>query len=341
MGQSHRCEGRRVGEQDLARDQLVRDLRNEAQGEEAEASADYEVAIDLYEVARSACLAMGLAESGIRAAWYQGRTLRKLGRLDEALKVYEVAESAAGKLTDKSLVAAIMTGRGHVERIHGNIPVARRTYKEAIRVSPPGALAIPLAYSGLMLTEREVGALASAVKFGLMAFNAYPEDDPDRYGALNTLGNVMLECGELSAAEDAYEIVARAGKRYIDHRAAAANGLARVAARRNDQRAYRRAMRRLESERGKVQVNVWTQILLDRARDELIIGRLDRAREAVDEALGLAEAHKLGRLIIEADEIRAMVDNPKPTPQHPVVTGTSHVGGRLRALRATLTAYSP
>ena len=92
------------------------------QAEEAEACGDYEVAIDLYEVARSACLAMGLAENGIRATWHQGRTLRKLGRLDEALEFYEIAETAARKMTDQALAATIMTGRGTIYRIRGNIP---------------------------------------------------------------------------------------------------------------------------------------------------------------------------------------------------------------------------
>lgn len=309
-----------------------------SRAEEAEASGDYEVAIDLYEVARSACLAMGLAENGIRATWYHGRTLRKLGRLDEALESYEVAEGAARQMTDQSLAAAIMTGRATIYRLRGNIPLARTTYEDALDVSPPGALAIPLAYFGLMLAEQEVGSLAPAADYGWMAFDAYPVDNPDRLGTLVVLGNVLLDCGDLGAAEDAYELVLSANLKDTDILATATNGLAQVAAQRGDLGGYERARRRLESARGEVQVNVWTQILLCRAQDELMLGRADRAREAVEEAASLAEKHKLGRLIIEVDKRRAMLDNPEPTPQRPVVAGTNRVRGKLSELRNSLSA---
>ncbi len=324
-------------------DEALWDQREKAttvadRAEKAEASGDYEIALELYEVARSACLAMGLAETGIRSTWYQGRTLRKLGRLDEALEFYEIAEAAARKMTDQELAATIMTGRGHIYRLRGNMPLARSTYEEALSVSPPGALAVPPAYFGLMLVEQEIGSLAPASDYGWMAFDAYPADDPDRMGTLVVLGNVLLECGDLGAAEDAYEIVLGAKLKDTDILATATNGLAQVAAQRNDLVGYEGAIEKLESARGKVQVNVWTQILLDRAQGELILGRVDRAREALDEAMALAEKHKIGRLVIEADKLRATLDNPKPTPQRPVVKGTNRVRGKLRELREALSA---
>ena len=310
-----------------------------AQAEDAEAAGDYEAALDLYEVARSACLAMGLAESGIRATWYHGRTLRKLGRLDEALALYELAEGAACQMTDQSLAAAIMTGRATIYRLRGNLPLARTTYKEALRVSPADTVAIPLAYYGLMVSEREVGALAAAVRYGWRAFDAYASTDPDRYGTLVVLGNILVECGDLGAAEDAYEIVLGSNQKDIDIRVTATNGLAQTAARRGDITRYEAMLDRLEKHgQGKVQAKVMTQVLLDRARDEVILGREDRAREALEEATALAERHTLGRLIIESDEIQVMLDNSEPAPQRPVVKGTNRVRGKLKELRSTLSA---
>ncbi len=309
-----------------------------SRAEAAEASADYEVAVGRYEVARSACLAMGLTD-GIQATWYQGRSLRKLGRLDEALELYEVAETAARQMTDLSLAAAIMTGRGHIYRLRGNMPLARSTYEEALTVSPAGALAIPLAHYGLMIVDREVGAFATAAGHGWKAVDAYDSDDPERYGAMVVLGNILLECGDLPAAQDAYEIVLGTDHEDIDIRVTAANGLAQVAARRGDLIRYKAMLRTLDEQgRGKVQAKVMTQIFLDRARDELMLGRLNRAREAVEEATALAEKHKLGHLVIEADKTLAMLDNPKPTPQRSVVEGTNRVRGKLRELRKALSA---
>ena len=166
--------------------------------------------------------------------------------------------------------------------------------------------------------------------------DAYPADNPDRLGTLVVLGNLLLDCGDLGAARDAYEVVLGAKLTDDDIVATATNGLAQVAAQRNDIVSYERAIQKLEAVRARIQVEVWTEILLDRAKDELILGRVDRAHGAVEQATALAKKHKFGWLVIEADKTRATLDNPEPTPQRSVVKGTNRVRGKLRELREAL-----
>ena len=107
--------------------------------------------------------------------------------------------------------------------------------------------------------------------------------------------------------------------------------------RRGDLDGYRALVHAVdEIGQNKVQAKVLAQVLLHRAEAEWILGRLDHAREAVGDGLRLAKASKMGRLIIDADKILALVENPKPAPQRPAVSGTGSVRGNLRVLRATL-----
>jgi tetratricopeptide (TPR) repeat protein len=134
------------------------------------------------------------------------------------------------------------------------------------------------------------------------------EGQQDRLGAITSLASTLAEAGQLDAAESAFVIVARHMKQSV-YRLYALSGYARMAGLRGDRREFERRIRVLD-EAGSAEgpaafrAGDW----MDRGDVYRCLGDLDEARSCYERALQLAEIHRLGQFLVQAEKALRSLD---------------------------------
>ena len=128
------------------------------------------------------------------------------------------------------------------------------------------------------------------------------EAEQDQLSALTSLAGIFLEAGEVDSADTAYQTVARRSAPGT-YRLFALGGYAHVAALRGDRPEYERRVGVLEAAGfsdgpAAFRAGAWIQ----RAEACQIFGELEEARHWYVQAIELAEAYKLGQLLIQGEE---------------------------------------
>jgi tetratricopeptide (TPR) repeat protein len=175
--------------------------------------------------------------------------------------------------------------------------------------------AVASVHHGLMSVEHLAGNLESALKHGWQAVTSYPAEE-DQVDALASLAGVLIDVGELQAAEDAWSCVAHmaSGRDYI--RLYALDALSHVAARRGETAKFaRRAAEAdaLDWDSGPAPAKA--EILYYRGLSYQYLGDTDEARRWLQRALSFCEAHRFSRMLFRAEEaLRRLDTSPAEVP---------------------------
>lgn len=142
-------------------------------------------------------------DSDLRGAYataQSGRTLRTLGRIDEAENAFAVAEEIATRSGDSWLRVRVRLGTGVVLHSRGNYPGARAQFVAALAEASEHRDLLIGAHLGLVLTAQSTNDLDAAFDHGWMALELASGDRELEVEALSLLANLSLEVGHHAAA---------------------------------------------------------------------------------------------------------------------------------------------
>lgn len=317
-----------------------------AHGTWAEGADRLEEALAAYRAATLASLAHGKPGLIGRSRWLVGRMLRNLGRLHESTTEFGLALSVAEAVGDPSLQGLVHGAMASTHLMLGNYPAARDGYQASLSLTasldaddPDVSLANAANHHGMMSLLREVGEHQEAICHGWKSFNA-ARRDRDRLSTLVALGTAWREIGDLDASEHAYEIAVALAADH-DTRVLALDALAFVSALRGNESEYRSRISSIPAEDVDASsVSARTQIALFRGRAEAMLGHLESATVHARHALELAEGHRLGKLIHDADALLARLaegpEQPTPVVAPVLVESAAEVKRELRTLHETI-----
>jgi tetratricopeptide (TPR) repeat protein len=306
----------------------------QALGAAAERRDHVSGAVELYECAFETASATGDAAAAIDAARASGRVLRRRARWQEADEWYELALAVARSAELHPLVARSLAGLGLVRRERGNLPAARECLEEALRVAEFSGDGETIAnvHHDFMGLEQQTGDLSQALRHGWRAVTRYRSDDA-RTRCMAGIAGVLIEVGDLSAAEDAWMLVL-AGSSEVYYRVYAAAGLAHVGALRGSEADFERWSRRCDEEGWDAgPPSAKAEILHYRGLGYGLLGRPDDARAWLNRAIDFAESRGFSRVLFQAEaalEDLAVVPEPKESGRAPA---PAEVRDGLRAMR--------
>ena len=269
-----------------------------ADGEAAEAASDFEAAMASYGEAHEAALCTANAAAAIRATRLSGRVLRKLGRWDEAVILYEQARDTALALGRLDAAAHVAIGLANVKLHKGAVPVAEALYRTAIEEGTQfgNRQAVAQGYFGLMWIHRQAEAWTEAVQAGWQALTE-AHGLPDEWDILVALGDCFRILGR---SEEAWccNLIMMKGSPLAETRHQAAQNLAVMAALKGDEASFDYFSARVDE--AEVSVIGKGQILFERGQALLALGRPE-GLEALEAALRYAEESKLGKLVFDIE----------------------------------------
>ena len=257
---------------------------------------------EIHGLAYELAVTAGASGAAVDAARFLGRVARKLTLWEDAVYWYEVAKGVAEEAESKGRLALVLDGMANAFRDRGNLPRARELLMEVLTLGndEKDRHAQAIAHHDLMTVEKLAGDLKEAVMHGWQAAQLYDS----REGTLKAffdLAGVLRESGEISAAWDAYSVVAAQVKSY-DYRLLSLDGMAHIAALRGQEGRYDKLRARVdEMNWAEASPLPKAQILLYRGLSCRALGREEDAQGWLGRALGFAEKHKLAQLIFSAE----------------------------------------
>jgi tetratricopeptide (TPR) repeat protein len=272
-------------------------------GGKVEAMGHLSGAHELHEMSYQLAVAQGVVGVAVDAARFLGRVSRKLTRWDDAVHWYGVARRVAEEVGSRRKLALVLDGMGNAYRDRGNLPRAREILGEVLALGreEEDLHAQAIAHHDLMTVEKLAGELDTAIYHGWEAAKCY-EAREGTLKAFFDLAGVLKERGELSAAWDAYAVVAAQVESY-DYRVLSVDGMAHIAALRGEEARYEELRARVDGlEWGGASPVVQAQILLYRGLSLQALERFEEAQGWLARALSSAEKHGLSQLIFEAEK---------------------------------------
>jgi tetratricopeptide (TPR) repeat protein len=258
---------------------------------------------ELYRSAYEAAMAVGAEEEALEAARFAGRAWRRGSEWDRAVGWYQVARALAVAVGDVAREALVLDGAAKVYKERGNLPRARQLLDEALKLALESGspYAIGATYHDLGAVAAMARCFEEAIRMTWLAVRHY-ETDQDRLSALALLANILTEAGELDAAESAYAVVARRVKSSV-YRLYALSGYAKVAGLRGQRVEFERRIAVLEGAGfhdgpAAFKAGAW----IDRGEVYGKFRNTSQARRCFEYAVELAEAHRLGQFLIQAEE---------------------------------------
>jgi tetratricopeptide (TPR) repeat protein len=254
-------------------------------------------------------MAIGAEHEALEAARFAGRAWRRSSEWDRALGWYGVARSLAAATADLAREAMVLDGAAKVHKERGNLPRARQLLDEALKLALESgdSQAVGTTYHDMGAVAAMASSFEEGIRMTWLAVRHY-ENDQDRLSALTLLASILTEAGELRAAESAYAVVARRVKSIV-YRLYALSGFAKVAGLRMDRPEFERRVAILEAagfEEGPAAFKAGSWI--DRGEVYRKLRDLVAARRCYETAIELAEAHKLGQFLIQAEEAIHIID---------------------------------
>lgn len=226
-------------------------------------------------------------------ALFAGRLNRLLARWDVANHCYHAAEEAAFSIGDPPRALRARLGRAHVLRGRGNIPGARTEVEQIIREA--AASKLPDIQGD---AQQDLGVILMLQGFRGESLEATYEafrltqDPVSRMRILGDLGYALSESGYFEAARLAFDIVVNSNASYLlklnallelmQLESAIGNRVA-FERRRNEAKGL------VERMTPSMAVDYRYKTAVGLAR----FGQIERARQVLGEALGLAEKHRL------------------------------------------------
>jgi tetratricopeptide (TPR) repeat protein len=259
-------------------------------------------AVEILGLAYELAKATGSADAAADAARFQGKVFRTRAEWAQATAWYEVARGIAEEAGNPRKLAAVLDGLANAYRDRGNLPRAREVLQEVLEMGREigDRYALAIAHHDLMTVEKLSGDLVGAIQHGWLAVQSYDSRDGS-LRALFDLAGVLRESGELSAAWDAYSVVAGQVEG-LEARVLALDALAFVAALKGDRGQHDYMRKRLDAEGWEEVSPVYRgQILFYRGMSCRALGDEVEGRAWLSKALGFAEEHGLNKLIFDAE----------------------------------------
>lgn len=302
---------------------------------------------EIQNLAYELAVATGSSTLAADAARFQARVCRKLAEWNDALSWYGIARKLAEETQAVRMLAAVLDGMANTFRDRGNLPRAREVLEEILSLGRREVddELMALAYHNLMTVEKQAGDLEAAVVYGWKATLRWGATEAGLQ-VLFDLAGVLREGGDLSAAEDAYSVVAARVQTY-DHRVMSLDALAYISALRGRDLEYEALRETVDAEGWRAASPVIvSQILHFRGLSELALGRYVQGREWLTQALDYAERHGFGKLIFDTEKALAAADgaaaakersgHPEPVLPHSSKEEVEGVRQELREMREAL-----
>jgi tetratricopeptide (TPR) repeat protein len=226
-------------------------------------------------------------------ALFAGRLNRLLTRWEAANVCYSAAEESALSVSDLNAALRSRLGRANALRGQGNLPMARQTVEEVIKEAEdhnfPDVQSDAFLDLGAVLVRQ--GLDAEALQAVYEAFVRSP-DSSQQMRILGDLGVKLRQVGALDAARTAFEIVGASNTSFMIRTNARLELMELESAVGN-----RLAFERLRQEATAAADKMPPSMAIDyRYKTGIGLARFDkveRARELLNEALQLAEQHRL------------------------------------------------
>jgi tetratricopeptide (TPR) repeat protein len=242
-------------------------------------------------------------------ALFAGRLNRQLARWDVASECYQVAEDAASSISDMTRTLRARLGRALVLRGRGNLPQARAEVAQVISRAAASDLAEVQGDAQqdlgviLMLQGLPGESLVATYKaFGLS------QDPVSRMRILGDLGYGLSESGHYGAARLALEIVVNSDSSHQVRLNSLLELMQLESAVGN-----RVAFERRRNEAKEVIERMTPSMAVDyRYKTALGLARFDqveRARQVLTEAIGIAEKHRLNEWVFRLEEMLKTFEN--------------------------------
>lgn len=312
-------------------------------GREVEGQGHLNGALEILGLAYELARALGSADAAADAARFQGKIFRVRAEWAQALAWYDIAKGIAEEVGNPRKLAAVLDGLANAHRDRGNLSRAREVLLEVLEIGKETGdrYTLAIAYHDLMTVEKLGDDLVGAIRYGWMAVQSYDSREGS-LRALFDLAGVLRENGELSAARDAYTVVAEQITTF-EHRLLAMDALAFIAALQGDAPGYHLIRARMDEEGWEALSPVYRgQVLYYRGMSSRALGWWEESRRWLGEALAYAELHGLNKLLFDAEgaltEDRSNDVRPESpwTSPEPYGEEILEVRQGLRALRDTL-----
>ena len=278
------------------------------------------------------------------AARFLGRAHRRLGAWDESEQWYGVAQDLGGALDDGQLSAMATLGLGNALREKGNLPRALELHRQTLEWGEADGDRYVQGFShhDLMTDEKLSGRFGKAIRHGWEAVRLYPSER-DQLQALTDLAWAFVEVGELSAAEDAYTVVAHRTQDFR-YRVYALDALAYIEALLGRRKHFED---RLEA----VDETAWrsgppfmvSELLLYRGKAYGLLGDIELAERWLTEAKTHSEEHGNNQISFQAEAALEALSagefaaEDASAPTEPVtLEGIDGVRSELNAMRGQL-----
>jgi tetratricopeptide (TPR) repeat protein len=226
-------------------------------------------------------------------ALFAGRLNRLLARWETASTCYSSAEEAAVTVGDHVYALRGRLGRSAVQRGIGNLPLARELVESVVRDASSQNLPDVQA-----MAYADLGAVCELQGLRLEELQAYYNafrlaSDPSlRMRILGNLGIGLCRIEAYDAARLAFQIVIDSDAKHLD-RANAALELMDLESSLGNRVAFERCRSAVSEVRDRLPPSAATDFQFKLGTGLARFGQSGRAREALEQALGLAEAHRL------------------------------------------------
>jgi tetratricopeptide (TPR) repeat protein len=226
-------------------------------------------------------------------ALFAGRLNRLLARWEAASTCYSSAEDAATSIADHVYALRGRLGRGAVHRGLGNLPQARELAESVVRDA--STLGLPDVQA---MAYADLGAVCALQGLGLEELHAnyhafrLASDPQLRMRILGDLGIGLLRIEAYDAARLAFQIVIESNAKLLD-RANAALELMDLESSTGNRVAFERCRTAVSEIRDRLPPSASTDYQFKLGMGLARFGQTGRAREAFQQALALAEEHRL------------------------------------------------
>lgn len=276
-------------------------------------------------------------------ALFAGRLNRLLARWEAASACYSSAEEAGLPVGDHVCALRGRLGRSAVQRGLGNLPLAREMAESVVRDA--SALNLPDVQA---MAYADLGAVCELQGLRLEELQAYYQafrlaSDPSlRMRILGNLGIGLFRIEAYDAARLAFQIVIDSSAKLLD-RANAALELMDLESFLGNRMAFERCRSAVSEVRDRLPPSAATDYQFKLGTGLARFGQSGRAREALEQALALAEEHRLNawyfRIEKALEQLSQLQGNEThhqeaAAPSHPPVVGEVMLGLREYAAAA-------
>jgi tetratricopeptide (TPR) repeat protein len=258
-------------------------------------------------------------------ALFAGRLNRLLARWETASACYSSAEEAGTAVADHGSRLRGRLGRSAVQRGLGNLPLAREMAESVVRDASALGLSDvqALAYADLGAVCSLQGLRVEELQANYQAFRL--ASDPSlRMRILGDLGIGLLEIEAYDAARLAFQIVIDSNAKLLD-RANAAVELMDLESSVGNRVAFERCRSAVSEIRDRLPPSAATDYLFKLGTGLARFGQSGRAREALEQALALAEEHRLNTWYFRIEKTLEELPQLRPgEPKDQGANGSSH-----------------